>query len=246
VALFAQLVGPPADDRLLATPPVEEFLRLITGGARRELDPVIERMLRSPDPKTRQAGGRQAALAGLGDQAAGSLVETALQGDAQTRRGVAEVAAANIARHDVGPACEPWLLQLASDVDEDVREEAGRWAWNIETFDMGRFLDLASAYIETPSFEDDEGPLLRALEQSVDPVGDLAVRATGKFIKARGADVGNLQRRSAGYAETASKLAVRAYTSAASEEERMAALDVIDMLLAARVEDIRELLTAFN
>jgi hypothetical protein len=246
IELFLRLVGDEGFDRVLGSGPVEEFLLIATSNRRRDLDPVIETMLASEIADTRRAGGRQAALAALGDEAATKLVERAFSGDAAMRRGIAEVAAANVTRHEVGTTCEAWLLRLFDDPDFDVRHDAARWIWNVDTFDPERFSGLAESFLESASYSDEEGPLLRAFEQALHPVGDLAVRAVRKFIEARGPDASNIQRRAAMDADGASKLAVRAYASAGSAEAREAALDVIDLLLAARVEDVRELLAAFD
>jgi hypothetical protein len=246
VELFLQLTREEGFDRVLGSRPVEEFLHVATSRKRREVHPVIESLLASEVAEIRQAGGRQGALAALGDEVAIELVERAFNGDAAMRRGVAEVAAANITRRDLGPTCEQWLLRLFDDPDLEVRGNAAQWIWNVETFDPERFSGLAEAFLESASYGDDEGPLLRSFEQALHPVGDLGVRAVRKFIEARGPDATNIQRRAAMDADTASKLAVRAYASAGSAEEREAALDVIDLLLSARVEDVRELLTAFD
>ncbi len=242
--LFLRLVQAP--DKLLATPPAEEFLRVASHARRRDIDPILERMLRSTEGDTRLAGGRQSALAALGDGEPAQLVELAFEFDAMARRGVAEVAAANVANREVGPTCEVWLRRLFDDDEDEVRRAASQWARNIESFDADRLSDLASAYVESRGYSDDEGPLLQALDQSLAPVSGLALRAVTKFVERRGSEVGNVQRRSALYAGTASKLAIRAYSSAESDPMREQALDVIDQLLAARVSHIAELLSTFD
>src|SRR5439155_4746735 len=86
-----------ADDGLFATPYAERF---IYHGLREHflvLRPLVERMLRSTTPDVSCAGARLASLAVLDDPTAADLADEAMNGHASQRRGVAEVAAANIA-----------------------------------------------------------------------------------------------------------------------------------------------------
>jgi len=242
--MFSELIAGP--DAVLATDPAQRFIQAAAQVGRPEMSAVLIRMLDSPDPDVRRAGGLQSALAALSRPEAGSLVDRALGSDAASRRGVAEVAAANIADRRAESACDLWLRRLFGDDDEQVRASAAQWARNIEPANVERLSDLASAFIDSQSYSDDEGSMLRAIDQSVETASELALHAVARFVEARGLAVSDFRSRSALHAGTASKLAVRAYASASTDLVRDRALDLIDLLLAARAAEISDLLAGFD
>ena len=95
LSLFLDMSLP--EDRLLTTLDVYGFIRYRLRDSFAELRPMVERMLRSPEPEVCEGGARLASLALLMDQSATDLVDEALQGSARHRLGVAQVASANIA-----------------------------------------------------------------------------------------------------------------------------------------------------
>ena len=112
-----------ADDRLLATPYVEQFIYHSLREHFLLLRPLIEWMLRSTNPDVSHTGASLASLAALCHTTAVDLADAAMHGHASQRRGVAEVAAANIARTQCRAWCEPRLLQLFNDNDLEVRRQ---------------------------------------------------------------------------------------------------------------------------
>jgi hypothetical protein len=244
IELFLRLVD--THDVLLSTRPVEDYMAIVSARHFEQLRPVLDRMLSSDLVDVREAGGRQATLAALGATNASDLVEKALDGDAPMRKGVAQVAAFNVRHPEIGPACLPWLRRLFHDDDPDVRNAASDWTRELGPRDLQKLAQLARDFISSPAYADDEGGMLRALDESTVPIADLAIEAVRMFLEHKGMDVGNFQRRAALDARVASKLAVRAYTSATNPEMREDALDLIDRLLAARVSEMAELVQAFD
>jgi len=110
-----------ADDRLLATPYAERFIYYSLREHFLVLHPLVERMLRSTNSDVSRAGARLASLAALFHPTAADLADEAVHGHASQRCGVAEVAAANIARAECRAWCEPRLVQLCNDHDANVR-----------------------------------------------------------------------------------------------------------------------------
>lgn len=244
VDLFLRLRD--ADEALWATRPFEDFISIAARTHLGEMRPVLADMLRSDAAEVQSAGGRQSALAYLADSSAEDLLATALAGPSATRAGVAEVAAHNIAELDVRDTCVSWLERLFDDPDQDVREEASRWVRRVGPTGLRDLSELAAKFVASAAYRDDEFGLLHALDESTVPVVDTALVALKAFVDQRQHEIGDFQRRAALSAMTASKLAVRAYTSATSEESREDALDVIDALLAAKVSEIRTFVEAFD
>ena len=244
VDLFNRLCD--TDEAVLRTKPIEDFLSVATRSHLAALRPILERMLQSSVPEVQTAGGRQIALATLNDEAAGDLLDAALAAGKSLRLGVAQVAAHNVTNPLVGAACARWLPQLFGDPDEHVRNEASNWVRQLGTTDVQRLRDLAFAFIESDAYLDDEAGMLRALDDSTVPIADVALPALQRFVEHRREEIPDIQRSARFSASIASKLAVRAYTSASSQQARGQALDVIDALLAAKVSEMQTFVESFG
>ena len=238
LSLFNVLVD--TDDVLLATRPVEQFLSLSTRRHFPALRPVLTRMLASENSAVQQAGGRQAALAALGDQRGYDLVETAFLLGIPVRTGIAEVASHNIANADVRERCAAWLVKLFGDVADSVREQAAMWCGSLTSTDLRELHDLALTYVESEAHVDNESWLFNALDEATVPVADIAVRAIERFLEHHEHEVVDISTAAAADASTAARLAVRAYASASTIALRERALDLIERLLIARISDIAE------
>ena len=155
-----------SEDRLLTTLHV---YRLLNRGVREhfaEVRSTVERMLRSAEPDVRQAGGRLAGLAGLLHEEAADLVDAGLRGDARQRVGVAQVAAAQVARGDTRPWCEATLGALFDDADGDVRRAAAGCFGELSDSALESSDDLIAAFCGSRALSDASFSLLVTLEQS--------------------------------------------------------------------------------
>ena len=155
-----------SEDRLLTTPHVYQLLSWSLRDRYTELRRTVERMLQSPEPDVRQAGGRLAGLAGLLHDDAADLVSCALRGDAKQRVGIAEIVAANIARADTRGWCETRLSALFDDADGDVRRAAGKCFRELSDAALETYDDLIAAFCASRALSEASFWLLVALEQS--------------------------------------------------------------------------------
>lgn len=244
VELFSELTE--TDDVLLSMRPVEDFLSVATESHLRDLRPTLSRMLQSELADVKAAGGRQIALAALTSDAASDLLEEATSGPPPARLGVAQVAAANVVNEEVGNICVRWLPRFFNDEDHDVRQEASAWVRQLGPTGIRGRHDLALVYIDSVAYLDDESDLLHALDDSTVSVVDVTLRALERFVVHRRREMGDIQRHAAYSAMLASKLAIRAYTSARTTDARDRALDVIDALLAAKVSEVRTFVESFD
>ena len=137
-------------------------------------------------------------------------------------------------------------MALFYDEDERVRTEASNWCRSVSGEMLGMLLKLVGLYVRSPAYADDEQPLLWALDHSAAPISELGLRAVEIFIEHRRGELGDITKSAAGAAITASKLAMRAYTSSSAPQMRDRALDAIDRLLAARVSHMDELVGHFD
>jgi hypothetical protein len=231
IALFLRLCD--AEDDLLASHPVEEFLYY---SARTELDqvwPILERMLASSVAKARKAGARQATLAALSEEAARPLAERAMNGDSETRKGAAEVLSHNVFVAPNRAYCEASLMRLFDDPDSEVRFAAGNWTQHAR--DEKRIepaLSVAESFVESPAFGESAESLFWAIEEALDAPPSLLLRAGHRFLDLVGAAAGDLSQSPAAAADSLSNLVLRAYRQAEKDPDlRRQCLDLFDRLL---------------
>ena len=155
-----------SEEQLLATRPVYEFMHENIWHGLTELHAVILRALRSTHPEVRQPGGRLACLAALHHADADDLATEARQGDVHQRRGVAEVASANIGDATHRKWCEEALRCLFSDSDAEVRKIAASCFRYVPEDDLDAYGDLIEAFCASRAHEENPFPLLRALKNA--------------------------------------------------------------------------------
>ena len=154
------------EDRLLSSDHVYQF---ILGGLRdwlAELRPFVERMLRSVEPAVRQAGARLASIAALLHESAADFAADAVGGDAHSRRGVAEVASANVGNEVFRSWCETRLRAFFNDPDAEVRGEAASCFSRLPDETLNTYEDLIAAFCDSRALEEGAFHLLYTLEHS--------------------------------------------------------------------------------
>ena len=217
-----------AEDRLLATPHVYEFIRGSLRYSFGELRPTVERMLRSSEPKICEAGARLGSIAALGDKSAADLVDEALRNGARHHLGVAQVASGNIAV----PECRAWseakLVALFNDADADVRSEAASCFRHLPDETLDTCDDLIAAYCNSRAFKENSWSLLHALEHALGRLPGTTCLVCEKFFdrfadEARDAQIGH-----DGDTYTVAKLVFRTYQQHQNDEWTSRSLNLID------------------
>ena len=218
-----------SEDRLLATPDVYNFIRGRLRDSLAELRPFVERMLRSSKHEVLQAGARLACIGALHHESAADLADGALNGDAHSRRGAAQVAAANIANAECRGWCEAVLVRLFDDEDAEVLREAASCFRHVPNDDLDTYEDLIAEFCGSRAFETASFSLLRALEHSRGRLPGTTCAVCRKFCDrlAGGVD-GN---HALGHHEHAiPKLVFRTYQQHTDDEWAAHSLDLIDRL----------------
>lgn len=228
VSAFEKLID--ADDRLLAAGMVQRLMIYIGNVDPDLIAPVIQRMLESSDREAREAGGGLAAFAGL-EWGRPDLLSKALEGDAMTRKGVAEVCADRVDRTSNAALASCALTTLMTDEDDDVLEAVAEVAANLRNHRLRPFADLLAALIDSPAYDHATPQLLLTLQQTPDKVDDLVLKASQRFISVFGGEAGDIRTGAAGDARYISELVVRGLAQSRNRDHRGALLDVLDSLL---------------
>ena len=214
-----------SEDRLLTTLHVYHLLRWGLRERFAEVRPIVERMLGSAEADVRQSGGRLGGLAGLLHEEAADLVGAALGGDAKQRAGVAQVAAANIARADARQWCETMLSPLFDDADGDVRRAAAGCFRELSDSALESYDDLIAAFCRSRALSEDAFSLLVALEQSRRQLPGATCMVCERLLgraREEGADGMNLH--------IVVKLVFRMYRQHQDDEWTPRVLDLLDLL----------------
>ncbi len=179
VKLFQRLCE--TEDVLLGTNHVEDFLRYSLATHFDALRPILERMLSSENPDVVKVGARQACLASLQVDDAKSLAKACLSGTIAHRLGAADVFAANIRTHSV--QCTDNLILLFNDESDDVKAEAAGCFRHFKDDDLGKFVPLIEAFIESPAFKISGSNLVWALEKTTAEIPEITYRICERLIE---------------------------------------------------------------
>ena len=248
-----------SEDRLLAVPQVYGFIRDSLRDRFAEMSPTIERMLRSSEPQVCEAGARLACLAALehagGAHAAGAeadhrsaadLAAAAQRGGPALRRGVAHVAAANLAIPAYRSWSEATLAALFDDGDAGVRRRAAACFRQVTDAPLETYGDLIAAFCNSTAFGDDPASILQMLDTSRERLPGTTCTVCERFLD-RFADEA-LDARSSRHedAATVATLVFRTYQQHQQDAWTGRALDLIDRLCLERIGDARDALEQFE
>ena len=228
-----------SEDRLLATPHVYHFMLDGLRGAFADLQPIVERMLRSSEPEVCKAGARLAGIAVLvGHESAAALVDEALRGHAGHRLGVAQVAAANIAE----PECRAWsemiLRKLFDDDDSDVRRKVASCFGQLRDDTIDTYGELIAAFCDSSAYQDESFWILHKLEESRGWLPGTTCMVCEKFLDRFADEAGDIRTHRAGDAPTVAKLIFRTYQQHQSDEWTLRSLDLIDRLCLEGIGEV--------
>ena len=226
-----------SEDRLLSTRDVYGFIHGHLRDGFSELRPIVERMLRSPEPEVCQAGARLAGIAALTHEPAAGLVDEALRGDARRRLGVAQVAANFIAVPEFRAWCEATLFRLFDDDDAEVRSEAGSCFRQLQGEALDTYEDLIATFCDSRAFREDSSSILYTLEESLRRLPGMTCEVCEKFLNRFGEEARDIRTRRAGDTYTVTKLIFRTYQHHQNDEWTSRSLDLIDRLCMDRIYD---------
>jgi hypothetical protein len=247
VDLFKRLVD--ADDKLLLTRYVDQFIARALRHHADDLRPLLERMLRAKIDKVREAGGRLACLARLHHSRFEDLSEAAITGDVATRLGAAEVARHNITHPDCRPWCEATLRRLFNDEDENVRRQAANcfwYLWQQPDVPLTDYEDLIGSFLDSRAFADDPSYLLHTLDDTRQRVPNIILDVCDRFITKCTEKARDIRTSMAADETTIGKLVFRAYAQLEALPLRTRALDLIDRMCSEGLQSAGKQLAEFE
>jgi hypothetical protein len=247
IALFKQLLE--ADDRLLSSHYVEDFLARGLRAHVEDLRPVIERMLRSEIEKVRQAGGRLACLARLYHPQLEELAEAAIAGDPACRFGATEVASQNLAHPDCRAWCEATLKRFFNDEDQNVRRHAAGCFWHLwqqPELPLGDYNALIRSFLDSRAFAEEPTYLLHALDDTRQRVPETILDVCDMFVAKCAEAARDISTSMAGDETTVGKLVFRAYAQLEAQPLRQRALGLIDKMCSEGLQSAGKHLTEFE
>ena len=216
-----------ADDEVLGTPFVEEFLRYGVQTHFDDLEPILSRMLASVDDDVTAAGARQSCLASLTIEDALPLGQQCASGSKPLRLGAAEVYAANLKVSALRAECEAMLAQLFNDPDREVREAAASCFRRFSGRDLVEYADLSGRYIASDAFTTRVNPLITALKETTANVPELIVAACERFFELATGEMPNMN---VVDTQSVANLVVRAYSQTSDRQVKNRCLDLIDRM----------------
>jgi hypothetical protein len=247
ISLLRKLVE--ADDRLLATNYVVQFIEHGLRDYIAELRLHIERMLSSSNKEVRQTGGQLACLARLYHKSADDLAERALTGDAACRLGAAKVASNNLTYPECREWCEAALQLLFNDGDANVRQEAAHCFWHLwqqPELPLAGFDSLIQAFLKSNAFADNPTFILHALEDTRQRVPETVLDVCECFIAQCAEKARDIRTSIAADEHMVSKLAFRAYAQLEAQPLQKRALDLIDHMCAEGFPSVGENISIFE
>lgn len=228
VALFLTMDVP--TEELLATPHVAGFMTHSIAKSFGELNPMIERMIRSGERAVAEQGAILAGLALLYGHDAERLVRTALaQGEPQ-RLGIAKVAASNLKRRECRDWCERRLAALFEDEAAVVRREAASCFRHLEGEPLEEYRELVDRFSASPAFSDDSSSILRTLEESRQRLPGMTCLVCERHLERFSEESRDMRSARARDPYMLVKLVFRTYQQHQKDEWSSRTLDVIDEL----------------
>ena len=228
VELFLELCD--ADERLLATQLFEDFFRYAIPTHFTELEPVLDRMVKSADEAVATAGARWSCYASLTVDEALPLASQCPSGSKSQRLGAAEVYAANLRLSAHRSVSEEMLGKLFHDSEVEVRREAARCFYGFEGRELGDYTSLVVEFIQSPAFEPEHNPLFDALEKTTAQIPDVVLMACDRVFELAAEKTGDLSTAVAGTSSNIAKLIVRVYSRTTEPSVRSRCLDIIDKM----------------
>jgi hypothetical protein len=235
-----------ADDRLLATPNVYEFIRRGLRVHCERLRPLIERMLRSEHAAVLEGGACLAAIAAFEHPEAADLRDQAVAGNESVKLGIARVAASNITSPECRDWCEQRLISLFDDESEKVREAATQCFPQLEEQPLRSYVGLISAFCNSKSYAQHSFPLLHLLENSPHRLPGLTCWVCEKFFSRFSNENRNVRTSRAGNQPTVAKLIFRTYDQHQGDEWAKPCLDVIDQLCLEGIGEAQKEMAEFE
>lgn len=228
VELFERLCD--TEDVLLGTREIENFLFYAARTHFGQLKPILERMLDSTDANVAAAGARQVCVASLDVEEAQPLAERCLSGTEAQREGAGEVYSVNLQTARYRSVCEDALARLFNDESEKVRSAASKCFFRLGEDQLGQYVNVIEAFVQSDAFVAEHGRLIHALEKTTAELPQESILAYERFLDVVGGDAADIRTGAAGYADDVVQILVRTYNQSRRPETQARCLDLFDRM----------------
>jgi hypothetical protein len=241
----------PEHDVLLATHHVCQTLAYLTSTHFQRAEPLLVRMVASPDPSARKAGAQILTLAATwGNQAALALAEPLCvrSGDATVRAATADLLATVLTNSHTAERsfCEESLVRFFDDEAESVRKEAADCFRAFRNNDaLADYLYLAEAFVDSRAFGDDTFSFFQMLKTTTTALPEIVLVVFERSIELMRSVPPGERVRTGRFVDRDSSLLLRFYEQTEREPAlRRRTLDVIDALARCDTYNLEQTLAA--
>ena len=236
VDLFIKLCAvPPADEILLGTPNVWDFLRYGSYTHQKELMPILRRMLNSNLDKVVETGARAACFAALIEPSgeAKALAEACVTGSNVMRKEAATVAAANMG-NEAGKEilyCENVLRRLFDDDSPETRKAASQCFKNFKAEHFTTHENFVETFIASRTFDNEAFWFFHQLEETGATPPTIICDACAKTVQILKATPRQERFSTARFSNRNSGLLLRLYEHTDESEVKNRCLNLMDEML---------------
>jgi hypothetical protein len=211
------------------------------------LAPIVERMIMSELPEVVKIGARQGCLISLVREEARWLAVLCLSGTEAHRIAAAGIFVANLRNAHLREFCENILIQLFDDSSEEVHFQAARCFLHFDGDELGDYISLVEAFVDSTAFASNYHNLIRALEETKAKLPDNATyRVCERFLDAVDSDATNTRNRRFIDANQISQLLLRVYTQTKNQALQSRCLDLVDRMAQMEVYGLDQALTQYE
>jgi hypothetical protein len=233
--LFVALLSG-ASDELINTHFIQQIIWRYANSNMSLYRPTIERMLTSPNEKSRANGSRNAVGVSLAEHNEESLaLRCRTSDDVPIRVAAAETYGANLTTARFRAVCEEALRQFFIDPDARVRGAASKAIWSLVGDGVARHAELCEIFLSSVAFAEQPYQLIHALKLSTIQVPALLLRTSADVFSLWESGRQDLLIRRDTFS-----LVVRAYTNAQGRSQQEQALDLIDRALRSGLYGLAE------
>jgi hypothetical protein len=174
------------EDALLITPPIRMILRDALGTRRNEIEPILQRMVRSKLPEVATAGAEHACDVATHTSRGYDLANECLSGDVNQRRGVANVCARRLPTARFKSFCQQALIQLFDYDDEEIRSTASSCFMYFKGDELSHSIKLIEEFLNSSAFTNNYHGLIVALERTTSELPSITPQVCKKFLDVLG------------------------------------------------------------
>ena len=170
-----------------------------------------------------------------------------MSGTEAHRMAAAQIFVVNLRNAHLRKFCEDALIQLFYDSSQEVRSQSARCFLRFEGEQLGEYVSLVEAFVDSLAFTTNHHDLIHALEETTAKLPDEATyRVCERFLDAVDSDDTNTRSRSLIDADQISQLLLRVYSQSKNQAFQSRCLDLVDRMAQMDVYGLDQALTQYE